>query len=190
MKKEEIIEILKNKGNKTYLELAKLTGYHEKSLIRINREIKRGTYTPSHGNSFREPYNKINDKLKEELISEFQKRAFKTKKAYYNYLKAKNINYSYAFLCSIIPKKEKKEPLKIIKPSLNIIKRKMIKYNLMQYDNKRYEVITSKVIKHHEVVDLVIDKNKKPLYIKYRNKRYNLLFLKKVYSRKGNSKYF
>jgi len=35
MKKEEIIEILKNKGNKTYLELAKLTGYHEKSLIRI-----------------------------------------------------------------------------------------------------------------------------------------------------------
>ena len=42
MKKENVIKLLKNR-QVSYKELANITGYHEKSLIRLNKEIKNNT---------------------------------------------------------------------------------------------------------------------------------------------------
>ena len=44
MAQEKVIELLKNKKNYTYKKLAKLTGYHQKSLIRIYSKLKNKNY--------------------------------------------------------------------------------------------------------------------------------------------------
>lgn len=185
--KKKLIQILQNKGSKTYKELAKSTGYHEKSLIRIQHQLSKGTYLDKHGNSFKTPHNKIDDAICQKLIQDFQNGNFKTKKEFYNYLRKRKINYSYSFICKIIKKKRK--PVKK-KNKFISIKRKMIMDNIIQYNNIRYRIVSVKPIKHHEIVQLIVDnKTLKPLYIKYKNKKYEINFQKNVHSVKGNTKY-
>ena len=59
LSREEIIPLLLNRGTKTYKELSMISGYHEKSIIRISKQIERGKYSSIHGNSGRVPHNKI-----------------------------------------------------------------------------------------------------------------------------------
>lgn len=187
--KKKLIQLLKNKGNKTYEELSKITGYHEKSLIRIHKQINLGTYSEIHKNSLRTPHNKISDKSRLELIKGFKEGEFKTKKEYYKYLQSKQIYYSYSFICKLVQKKRKTKGIKK-ESKFKKIKRKMIADNLLQYNNSRYSVITTKTIKHHEIISIVVEvKTLKSLYIIYKNKKYDIALQKEITSVKGNTKY-
>lgn len=172
MKKEEVIKLLK-KRNLTYKELASITGYHEKSLIRLNKDIKNNNVRLVHGNKNKKPHNYIPEKIKKEIVKTYQKGDFKSIKEYYLFL---NKKYSYSFLCKIIPKKE------IVKDIL--LPRKAIKDNIIQYNNIRYRIIDGN-IKHHNTVYL----NPKRNYIIYKNKEYNIIPIKELKSKKGLSKY-
>ncbi len=81
--KEQLLSILMSKdASTTFDELANITGYHAKSLIRINSKIKKGIY----------PLNKH----KNQIINEYTSNNYKTNKEFYDYIKYKyNISYSY-----------------------------------------------------------------------------------------------
>ena len=64
----------------TYKELSNITGYHEKSLIRLNRELKNNNFKEEHGNLNKNPHNKIDDDIKNDLIKIYNDNNFKNKK--------------------------------------------------------------------------------------------------------------
>lgn len=183
--REKLINLLKNKGNQTFLELSLKTGYHEKSLVRISKQLKNDDYSLIHRNKYRSPKNRVNDEKRRELIELFENGNYKTKKEFY----LENANYSYSFLCKLIKKKKSK---KIAKPKNKclVVKRKMIADNVLQYNNTRYVVLCDEPIFHHEsVLVVLLEKSKEPLCVKYKNKRYEIVILKQVHSLKGNTKY-
>ena len=104
MSKEELYKLLKNKGDKTFKQLSKMTGYHEKYLIRMHSQImENGLPKPKK----REAYNKINQNSIKNLKKLYSENNFISKKDFYRFLKEKNIyTPSYSKLCSIL--KEKK----------------------------------------------------------------------------------
>lgn len=171
MKKENVIKLLKNR-QVSYKELASLTGYHEKSLIRLNKEIKNNNINIVHGNTGKKPHNYIDDETKKILIENYQKNNFKNIKCYYNELKGK---YSYSFLCKLLPKKNNEKSF--------LLQRKTIKNNMIEFNNIRYKILNAK-IKHHSIVYL----EPKLKYIIYNNERYNIEPIKKL-SSKRISKY-
>ncbi len=89
MTKKDVIKLLKNKTH-TYHELSRLTGYHEKSLIRLNKNINEGNYNPKDYNSI---YNNI--------IKDFKTGDFTTYKEFYNSRKDK-YNLKYSTICKIL----------------------------------------------------------------------------------------
>lgn len=172
MKKENVIKLLKNR-QVSYKELANITGYHEKSLMRLNKEIKNNTINIIHGNTGKKPHNYINDETKKKLIENYQKNKFKSIKSYYNKLKGK---YSYSFLCKLLPKNTNEKTF--------LLKRKAIKNNMIQFNNIRYKILNAK-IKHHSIVYLEPNLE----YIIYNNEKYKIEPIKKLSSKKGLSKY-
>lgn len=172
MKKEKVIKLLKNR-QVSYKELASITGYHEKSLIRLNREIKNNTLNFIHGNTGKKPHNYIDDEKKVKLIENYKKSNYKSIKSYYNKLKGK---YSYSFLCKLLPKDNNEKTF--------LFKRKAIKNNMIQFNNVRYKILNSN-IKHHSIVYLEPNLT----YIIYNNQKYNIEPIKKLKSKKRLSKY-
>lgn len=170
--KEKVIRILQSK-NRTYKELAKLTGYHEKSLVRLHSQIEKKTISVVHGNKNRHPHNYIHETEKENLRKVWRQNEYKTYKEFYYAL---NEKYSYSFLCKLLSPKPKKKEF--------FIPRKLIQDNSIQYQNKRYKIINGN-IKHHEKINL----NTKEMYILYKGKKYNLELEKQLESKKGNTKY-
>lgn len=173
----------------SYKELAKITGYHEKSLIRFQSQIKAGTFKEHHGNLNKTPHNKITDSQKENILKLYESQDFKNKKEFYDYLIKQNIKISYSALCKIIPKKIKVFAKPLTKQNEKRITRKLIKDNLIQYKCIRYEVISQKKIPHLSKATLVLDSNFMPQYLLYKNKKYNLKKQKELVSVKGNTKY-
>ncbi len=171
LNKEEVAKLIKLK-HYTYKELAKITGYHEKSLIRLNSQIQMNTFSVIHRNKNKRPYNYIDDKERNNLIVLWNKNKYKTYKEFYYALNAK---YSYSFLCKILPPKKKE----------NFIIRKAIQDNIIQYNNKRFKILNGN-IKHHEKVSLNINE----LYIIYEGKKYYIKIEKQLNSKKGTTKYF
>lgn len=86
MNKFEVIKLL-NQGIYSYKELSEITGYHEKSLIRLNLQILKGLISPIHGNKNRKPHNYISNDIKIKLVNEFKKGDFKSYQSFYLYLK-------------------------------------------------------------------------------------------------------
>ena len=190
--KKEVVDILKNKSKKTYKELSIITGYHEKSLIRLNKDIKENKVVLIHGNKNKKPHNYIDEQIKEEIVKEYLKGKYKNFNEYHRYSELKGMKLSYSFITKLlrkympkvtIVKKDKEE--KYYFP----IRRKMIKDNIVQYNNIRYKVINGK-IDHHTEVELYFDEEKKEYFIILKNKKYKLKILKEVKSRKGLSKYY
>ena len=172
MKKESVIKLLKNR-QVSYKELANITGYHEKSLIRLNKEIKNNTISVIHGNKGKKPHNYIDNETKEKLIDNYKKNNYKSIKSYYNKLKGK---YSYSFLCKLLPKSNNEKTF--------LLKRKAIKHNMIQFNNVRYKILNAN-IKRLNIVYLEPNLE----YIIYNNERYNIKPIKKLKSKKGLSKY-
>ena len=76
-KKEEAVELIHKKLNKqtflSYKEIAELTGYHPKYILKLKKEVLDGTIQVVHGNKNREPINKMDEKERQYIISLYKR---------------------------------------------------------------------------------------------------------------------
>lgn len=68
-----INEKLSNKTFLTYKEIAEITGYHPKYILRLKKEILDGTISLVHGNKNRIPANIMSEDEKQKIIKLYQK---------------------------------------------------------------------------------------------------------------------
>ncbi len=75
--KKQAVELIINKLNKktflTYKEIAELTGYHPKYILKLKKEVIEGTIRLEHGNKNRIPSNVMSDEEKEKILSLYKK---------------------------------------------------------------------------------------------------------------------
>lgn len=105
LSKIEVINLLK-KRTYTYKQLSKITGYHPKSLIRINKLIKLNNITNKKENT------------KKEIIKEYLNNKYKNYKDFYNNTKYKN-QISYSYLTKILKNVSTNKEVLIIKKTKN-----------------------------------------------------------------------
>lgn len=103
MKKEEVVELLKNKNNLSYNELASISGYHPKSLIRLNKILKQNNYEVID--------NKLD--IKKNIINDYLKSNYKSYKEFYKF--GLTYDISYSSLCKILSNIKTDEEITIIK---------------------------------------------------------------------------
>ena len=76
-RKEDAIELMKRvmsgESYLNYKEIAKITGYHEKYLLKLKKELEEGTISLVHGNTNRKPKNTITEEEKQYIISLFKR---------------------------------------------------------------------------------------------------------------------
>ena len=76
-KKEFAVELINKKlNNQTFLnykEIAEVTGYHPKYILKLKKEILDGTIKMEHGNKNRTPVNVMSDEEKEYIINLYKK---------------------------------------------------------------------------------------------------------------------
>ncbi len=76
-RKEEAVKMMKSKMANdsfyTYKEIAEITGYHPKYLLKLKKEILNGTISMEHGNKNRKPINTISEEEKEKIISLYKR---------------------------------------------------------------------------------------------------------------------
>ena len=76
-RKEEAVFLINKKLNKetllTYKEIAELTDYHPKYILKLKKEILDGNISLVHGNKNRKPVNTISDKEKEYIINLYKR---------------------------------------------------------------------------------------------------------------------
>ena len=76
-KKEEAVDLIYKKINKktflTYKEIAELTGYHPKYILKLKKEVLDGTIKLVHGNKNREPINKMDEKERQYIIALYKR---------------------------------------------------------------------------------------------------------------------
>ena len=76
-KKKEAVLLIKKKLDgqtfMTYKDIADITGYHPKYILRLKKEIKEGTISIEHGNLNRRPVNAISDEERKYIISLYKR---------------------------------------------------------------------------------------------------------------------
>ena len=76
-RKEDAIELMKRVMNGdsylTYKEIAEITGYHEKYLLKLKKDLEEGTISLVHGNTNRKPVNTITEQEKQYIISLYKR---------------------------------------------------------------------------------------------------------------------
>lgn len=76
-RKEEAVKLMEKAMNGesylTYKEIAKITGYHEKYLLKLKKELEDGTISLVHGNTNRKPINTITEEEKQYIISLYKR---------------------------------------------------------------------------------------------------------------------
>lgn len=76
-RKEDAVALMEKVINKesylTYKEIAKITGYHEKYLLKLKKELEEGTISLVHGNTNRKPRNTITEEEKQYIISLYKR---------------------------------------------------------------------------------------------------------------------
>ena len=76
-RKADAIELMKRvmsgESYLNYKEIAKITGYHEKYLLKLKKELEAGTISLVHGNTNRKPKNTITEEEKQYIISLFKR---------------------------------------------------------------------------------------------------------------------
>lgn len=68
-----IADKLRNKTFLTYQEIADITGYHPKYILKLKKEILEGNISFEHGNKNKEPINKMDDKEKQYIINLYKR---------------------------------------------------------------------------------------------------------------------
>lgn len=76
-RKEDAINLMKKimDGDSylTYKEVAKITGYHEKYLLKLKKELEEGTISLVHGNTNRKPINTITEEERQYIINLYKR---------------------------------------------------------------------------------------------------------------------
>ena len=76
-KKEFAVELIQKKLNNntflSYKEIAEVTGYHPKYILKLKKEVIDGTISLEHGNKNRVPVNAMSKEEKEKIIALFKK---------------------------------------------------------------------------------------------------------------------
>ena len=108
MTREKTIELLKNKKNYTYKELAKLTGYHPKSLIRLNSKLEQNNYILEEKKQLT---------LKKDIVDDYLKSKYNSYKDFYN--NAVRYNISYSTLCKTLKNLKVNDEIVFIKKIKN-----------------------------------------------------------------------
>ncbi len=68
-----IADKLRGKTYLTYVEIANITGYHPKYILKLKKEILEGQISFKHGNKNKEPINKITQKEKDYIINLYKR---------------------------------------------------------------------------------------------------------------------
>lgn len=75
--KQEAINLIKKKLNNesflSYVEIGELTGYHEKYILKLKRDLINGNVSFEHGNKNRKPINAISDEEKKQIIDMYKR---------------------------------------------------------------------------------------------------------------------
>lgn len=66
-------KVISGESYLTYKEIASLTGYHEKYLLKLKKDLENGTISLVHGNKNRKPVNTITDEEKQYIISLYKR---------------------------------------------------------------------------------------------------------------------
>lgn len=120
--KEELIKLLKDKKNYTYDELAKISGYHPKSIIRINSKLKHNNYQIKKNTLIR-----IGMEIKDDYLSSH----IKSYKDFYAANKEK-YNISYSLMCRILNTLKTNEDIVLIK---KIKEKNNYHFKIIDYQN-------------------------------------------------------
>lgn len=76
-KKEMAVKLIQDKlDDKTFLtykEIAEITGYHPKYILKLKKEVLEGTVSLVHGNKNRIPVNVMSEEEKQYIISLYKK---------------------------------------------------------------------------------------------------------------------
>lgn len=75
--KEEAVKLIKRKLNResflSYIEIAEITGYHPKYILKLKKDIINNSIRMEHGNKNRKPVNALSDEEKETIIKLYKK---------------------------------------------------------------------------------------------------------------------
>ena len=78
------VELIEKKlAGKTFLsykEIAAITGYHPKYLLKLKKEVVEGTISLKHGNLSKKPYNAISDKERDYIVQLYKRSHVSIKK--------------------------------------------------------------------------------------------------------------
>ena len=66
-------EVMNGKSYLTYKEIANITGYHEKYLLKLKKELEDGTISLVHGNTNRKPINTISEEERQYIINLYKR---------------------------------------------------------------------------------------------------------------------
>ena len=66
-------KVMNGESYLTYKEIAKITGYHEKYLLKLKKDLENGTISVVHGNTNRKPKNTITEEEKAYIISLYKR---------------------------------------------------------------------------------------------------------------------
>ena len=76
-RKEEAVtlmkEVMEGRSFLQYKEIAKLTGYHEKYLLKLKKDLEAGTISMVHGNKNRKPKNTLPDDERKYIIDLYKR---------------------------------------------------------------------------------------------------------------------
>ena len=68
-----IIKKLNNESFMSYVDIASVTGYHPKYILKLKKEILDGNISFSHGNKNRKPINAMSDEEKAKIINLYKR---------------------------------------------------------------------------------------------------------------------
>ena len=95
------ITLIKDKISKkttlTYNEIANLSGFHPKYILKLKKEILDDTISLIHGNKNRKPINAISEKEEKQIV-ELYKRSHATVKQFANFYNKRSYSCIYSTL--------------------------------------------------------------------------------------------
>ena len=91
-----IKEKLNNKTFLTYKEIASITGYHPKYILKLKKEVINGTVSFVHGNKNRVPSNIMSEEERKKIINLYKKSNVSIRK-FCNFIIAEAIHASITY---------------------------------------------------------------------------------------------
>jgi len=75
--KQEAVKLIKRKLDNnsflSYIEIAEITGYHPKYILKLKKEILDGSISFEHGNKNKKPVNALSDEEKKKIINLYKR---------------------------------------------------------------------------------------------------------------------